>query len=160
MKITSLMTKKRNSLFRIFLCHLLFFIPRTAWTKLQKTQKKDHLKGMQWTNSIPAGIHTIQPHFCILGYRVKCMVQHVIHLFLNALLNVCSVMYGKIELQKQPVRVEQTIKERYTSNFKTLFQGHSILKAWKNLRNQWLSQAVEMTPHHQEFLNPFPVDKE
>lgn len=50
-----------------------FFIPRAAWKKLRKKQKKDHFKGLQWTHIISSGIRTIHPHcsFAFTGHRVK-----------------------------------------------------------------------------------------
>lgn len=44
-----------------------------AWRKLQKQQRKDHFKGLQWCNIISTGIRTIHPHcsFAFTGHRAK-----------------------------------------------------------------------------------------
>lgn len=72
MNITSLMTKKRNSLFRIFLCHLLFFLFLALlgqnYRKLQRrtiSRECNELTAFQ-------PVFTKSNHtFAFLGYRVK-----------------------------------------------------------------------------------------
>ncbi|XP_047432832.1 uncharacterized protein LOC125000996 [Mugil cephalus] len=113
-----------------------FFVPRNAWTKLRKTQKKDHFKGLQWTNIISAGIRKIHPHcsFAFLGHRVKvrgskrnaplfkcsahclfsdCPVEAdvIVHSETTLKAHVYfrgeTAVHSKTELQRRPVRADK-----------------------------------------------------
>lgn len=125
---------------------------------MEKTKKKGHFKGLQWTNIISTGICTVHPHcsFAFIGHKVKlqgstrnaplfkcsgyCLsdcpveVNVVVHsentLEAHVSFRGDMVVHSKIELQRRPVIADR--QKKYTSNFKPHFQGHSTFKALKN----------------------------
>jgi len=138
-----------------------FFYSSNCLEKTKKKQKKDHFKGLQWTNIISLGIRTIHPHcsFAFRGHRVKILgstrttpafkcssyclftdcpveVEVVVHsektLKAQVLFSGDMVVHSKTELQRRPVRADE--QKEIHQQLQTTLPRALYLKKMENLR--------------------------
>lgn len=107
-----------------------FFIPRSAWRNLRKKQKRNHFKGMQWTNVISKGIRSVNPYcsFAFLGHSVKVIGSKT-----NAPLFKCS---GYCLFSDCPVEVDIVVHSEATLQAHMSFRGDMVVHSKTELKRR------------------------